>query len=115
MNGTAKLHFSINDSFIYYIKQEVCNQVWVTLYDYPGLKTCLGLKAYIEDCIRVSWGLSVQSPGYVIKYDAQTFDARLFTRFHASNVEESRVKSVLWPALLEGESGPCVHKGVIMT
>ena len=93
----------------------MCNQVWVTLYDYPGLKTCSGLKAYIEDCVRVSWGLTVQLPGYHIKYDTKTFDEKLFTRFHAADGSSDVIKTVLWPALLEGENGPCVHKGVVQT
>ena len=32
-------------------------QLWATLYDYPSLKTCNGLLKYIENCVRLSWGL----------------------------------------------------------
>ena len=37
--------------------QEVTSQIWATLYDYPCLKDCQGLKHYINKCVRVSWGL----------------------------------------------------------
>ena len=37
--------------------QDVTTQLWATLYDYPCLKACKGLRDYIENCVRVSWGL----------------------------------------------------------
>ena len=37
--------------------QEVTSQIWATLYDYPCLKDCPGLRIYIDKCVRVSWGL----------------------------------------------------------
>ena len=43
-----------------YLLQEVCSQIWATLYDYPGLKTCDGLIKYIKECVRTAWGLTAQ-------------------------------------------------------
>ena len=63
--------------------QEVCTQIWATLYDYPSLKvinnfllislyliilttlslssqSCDGLIAYIKECVRTAWGLTNQ-------------------------------------------------------
>ena len=40
--------------------QEVCTQIWATLYDYPGLKSCDGLIKYIKECVRTAWGLTNQ-------------------------------------------------------
>ena len=40
--------------------QEVCTQIWATLYDYPGLKSCDGLIKYIKECVRTAWGLNTQ-------------------------------------------------------
>ena len=40
--------------------QEVCSQIWATLYDYPGLKTCDGLIKYIKECVRTAWALTNQ-------------------------------------------------------
>lgn len=37
--------------------QDVCNQIWATLYDYPSLKACDGLIRYIKECVRTAWGL----------------------------------------------------------
>ena len=40
--------------------QEVCTQIWATLYDYPRLKSCDGLIKYIKECVRTAWGLTNQ-------------------------------------------------------
>jgi hypothetical protein len=37
--------------------QDVCNQIWATLYDYPSLKSCDGLIRYIKECVRTAWAL----------------------------------------------------------
>ncbi|XP_035226904.1 uncharacterized protein LOC118199211 [Stegodyphus dumicola] len=94
---------------------EVCSQIYATLYDYPCLKTCTGLANYVKDCVRLSWCLVNQNPPYVIDYEARTFRRDMHVRFHTSSQSTDVIKSYLWPALLEGENGPCVHKGVILT
>ena len=70
---------------------------------------------YVEECVRLAWALSVQTPPFVIEYDAWQFDDNKFVRFHTSNSESNYVKSILWPALLEGEGGACVFKGIVIT
>jgi hypothetical protein len=40
-----------------YLMQDVCNQIWATLYDYPSLKSCDGLIRYIKECVRTAWAL----------------------------------------------------------
>lgn len=37
--------------------QDVCNQIWATLYDYPCLRTCDQLVKYIKDSVRLAWAL----------------------------------------------------------
>jgi len=95
--------------------EEVCRRLWVTLYDYPRLKNCRGLLSYIEECVQLSWVLHIQNPPLVIDHEATTFDENKHVRFHSSNPESKVIKSVLWPVLLEGEQGPCLAKGVVIT
>ncbi|KAK7077479.1 hypothetical protein SK128_021860, partial [Halocaridina rubra] len=94
---------------------EVCQQIWATLYDYPTLKTCEGLLQYIKDCVRLAWGLSNQMPPYAIDYETRTFKKELHVRFHTADPESNVIKTYLWPALVEGSGGPCVQKGVVVT
>ncbi|CAL1291997.1 unnamed protein product [Larinioides sclopetarius] len=95
--------------------EEVLSQIWATLYDYPSLKTCEGLKHYVKDCVRLAWSLSNQSPPFMIEYEGRVFRKDLHVRFHSSNQESDHIKTYLWPTLLEGRNGPCVHKGVVIT
>ncbi|CAH0389094.1 unnamed protein product [Bemisia tabaci] len=84
---------------------EVSSQLWATLYDYPSLKCCNGLIQYIRDSVRLAWALVNQ----------RVFKKDIHVRYHASNTESAQVRTYLWPALLEGPAGPCVHKAVVIT
>lgn len=97
------------------IVHDVCQNIYATLYDYPGLKSCAGLVDYTKNTVRLAWGLSVQDPPYYIVYDLRTFQASALTRFHTSDSESTNVRSFLWPMLVEGQSGQCVAKGVVIT
>ncbi|CAN8024087.1 unnamed protein product [Ixodes persulcatus] len=93
---------------------EVCAQIWATLYDYPCLKGCQGLARYVRDCVRLAWALTVQ--GFGIEYETRVFRRDLHVRFHTSNHESDHIRTYLWPALLRAASqGACVHKGVVVT
>ncbi|KAL5020864.1 hypothetical protein ScPMuIL_000019 [Solemya velum] len=94
---------------------EVCTQIYATLYDYPSLKQCEGLQQYVSDCVRIAWGLTVQSPSFVILYDSRVFHPQLHTRFHTSNPDSEQIMNFLWPALLEGPNGRCVQKAMVVT
>ena len=54
-------------------------------------------------------------PPYVIEYETRTFVPDRHVRFHASNPGEQSIRTYLWPALMEGKTGPCVHKAVVLT
>ncbi|KAL3863112.1 hypothetical protein ACJMK2_004886 [Sinanodonta woodiana] len=95
--------------------EEVSSQIYATLYDYPDLKTCLKFHQYIAECVRVAWGLSVQTPAYLILYDSRIFQADLHERFHTSDPDSNVITSFLWPALIEGCNGPCVQKAFVTT
>lgn len=77
-----------------------------------------------------------QNPAYCIEYETRNYTGDLHVRFHSSNPSSevrisfldqySKLSSIaltvlqaittyLWPALLEGVSGPCVQKGVVIT
>lgn len=95
--------------------EEVCDRVWDTLYDFPKLRHCPGLLRYIEDCVRLAWALTVQNPPFNINFEFASFSPDLHTRFHTSDPSSDTVRAVLWPVLTEGDNGPCVYKGVVIT
>ncbi|KAH7983875.1 hypothetical protein HPB52_014987 [Rhipicephalus sanguineus] len=93
--------------------EEVCAQIWATLYDYPCLKGCAGLTRYVCDCVRLAWALSVH--GFALEFETRAFRRELHVRFHTSDHRSERIRTYLWPALLQAPRGPCVHKGVVIT
>ncbi|RUS81293.1 hypothetical protein EGW08_010935, partial [Elysia chlorotica] len=97
------------------IVHEVCQNIYATLYDYPGLQTCDGLVEYARTAVRLAWGLSVQVPPYTISYDARKFLPQNHDRFHTSDSDSDDIKSFLWPMLVDGQTGLCVTRGVVIT
>ncbi|KAI9564615.1 hypothetical protein GHT06_008356 [Daphnia sinensis] len=95
--------------------EDVCNQIWATLYDYPCLRSCEPLVKYIKDSVRLAWSLVNQSPPYVLDYEARSFNADYHIRFHTSDPNDNSIKTYLWPALVEGHNGPCLQKAVVIT
>lgn len=95
--------------------QEVCSQIYATLYDYPSLKQCEGLRNYIESCIHTAWGLSVQRPPFTLLYDSKVFQPDLHIRAEPSNNQSILIQNILWPALLQTNHGPCVHRAIVQT
>ncbi|OQR70653.1 hypothetical protein BIW11_11489 [Tropilaelaps mercedesae] len=95
--------------------QDVCQQILATLYDYPCLKECRGLITYVGDSVRLAWALSTQTPPYRLEFEARAFRPDYHVRFHSSNQGSDHIRNYLWPALIEAENGPCVHKGVVIT
>lgn len=93
--------------------EEVCAQIWATLYDYPCLKGCAGLTRYVRDCVRLAWALSVH--GFALEFETRAFYRELHVRFHTSDHRSERIRTYLWPALLQAPRGPCVHKAVVIT
>ena len=50
----------------------------------------------------------------MIEYEVREFRSDIHVRFHTSQPEGVAVKTYIWPALLEGKDGPCVHKAVVV-
>ncbi|KAK3870127.1 hypothetical protein Pcinc_024606 [Petrolisthes cinctipes] len=73
--------------------EEVCQQIWATLYDYPSLKLCDGLLQYVKDCVRLAWGLCNQTPPYVIDYETRTYRKDSHVRFHTADPEKEMIKT----------------------
>ena len=48
--------------------QDVCSQIWATLYDYPCLQSCEGLVKYIKDSVRLAWSLVNQVSYKYLKF-----------------------------------------------
>lgn len=97
------------------LQQEVSAQVWQTLYDYPSLKKCPGLLNFISETVQLAWALTVQNPSYVLEFESRRFSTDRHTHFHTSSSDSDVVRTYVWPGLREGEDGPVVYRGVVIT
>ncbi|XP_069140413.1 uncharacterized protein [Argopecten irradians] len=97
------------------VVKEVCTQIYATLFDYPCLKECDGLRDYVTSCVRVAWGLAVQNPPYFLAYDSRRFNPNIHTRVDTCDNQNQDIFSFVWPALTEGYGGPVVHKAMVVT
>jgi len=95
--------------------EEVLNQICSTLFDYPMIRNCSELVKYINNCVKTAWGLSTQSPAYTIEYEEREYRPDMHVKFHSSDTTGTTVRTYIWPALKEGDSGPVVHKAVVIT
>ncbi|OXA57094.1 Mitochondria-eating protein [Folsomia candida] len=95
--------------------EHVASQLWTTLYDYPCLRKCEGLLKYITKCVNTAWRLSNMTPPCILDYETRAFSRTTHVRFHSSDQSSEIIKTYLWPALIEGGNGICIHKGVVIT
>jgi len=50
-----------------------------------------------------------------LEFEARSYNRDMHVRFHSSDPSSEIIKTYLWPALLEGSNGQCLHKGVVIT
>lgn len=67
------------------------------------------VKAYVQDCLKLSWLMVIQDPPMVIVLNPQS-DA--YNNFREYKTRGKYLNYVVWPALLLEEGGPLVMKGV---
>lgn len=100
------------------MKEKLYTQ-YVTQGAHPIVNQILDVGAYlvyIEECVRVSWELCVQSPVMVLNCSERHFDVDLHHRFHLADMSSSIIKAYVWPTLLQSSGPTCVlFKGVVIT
>lgn len=94
-------------------QQEVCSQIWNTLFDYPCLQKCPALVDYVHQCAQLSWSLHVQPTRFSIDITTLLFREEWHSRTHTSDPSSSAIRCYLWPTLFQ--EGICVHRGSVLT
>lgn len=93
--------------------EEVCSQIWDTLFDYPCLQKCPALVDFVQQCAQLSWSLHVQPTQFSMEIEHRLFREDWHSRVHTADSSSSAIKCYLWPALFQ--EGICVHKGSVLT
>lgn len=97
------------------IKREVSKQLWGTLYDFPELQNCPKLREYMDECVRLSWMMTVQTPPMIIEYEATEFSEKLHGRFMTSDMTSVVIKYHIWPTLIDSHSSHVLYRGIVVT
>lgn len=93
--------------------QEVCNQLWKTLFDYPCLRNCPSLVDFVRHCTRLTWSLLVQRSRFTLDIETKVFREEWHSRLHEADNNSDTIRSYQWPTLFE--EGICVVKGMVIT
>lgn len=95
--------------------QEVCDQVWETLYDFPSLKKSASLINFVEDSVRIAWALVTVTPASLVEFGSARFDPTRHALHGSANLSSTEIKRFLWPTLVDANTGAVRSKGVVVT
>ncbi|KAK3607712.1 hypothetical protein CHS0354_016737 [Potamilus streckersoni] len=71
------------------------------------------ISPYISKCVRLSWRMAVQEPPMYLLFKIKRSSPFDKTKFDVYTVNGELVDFLVWPAVLKGEHGECLQKGVI--
>ena len=69
-------------------------------------------KSYIEKCVDLCWGMTLQTPPIVIESsfdDTETFDTKKYRFYQKSG---KRYNYIVWPVMYLHKDGPILTQGV---
>lgn len=94
--------------------QEVKEQLWNTLYDYP-LKECLELNSYINEAVKTCWALINHQPLIKLGFSDLKFYHEWHERADMANQKSENILQFIWPSLVDSSSNACLTKGIVIT
>lgn len=96
------------------IVEDVKEQLWTTLYDYP-LKECHDLNNFINESVKTSWSLINHEPPFKLDYSSSRFDAKIHERSENSNTQSEHIIQYVWPSLMDSTDNFCLSKAIVIT
>ena len=103
-------------TFLFFLPlEDVSKQLWSTLCYFPELQTCVKLKEYKDECVRLLWMLAVQVPPSSIEYKATELSEIFHGRFMTSDMTSLGIKHHMWPALIDSKTGVVLYRGTVVT
>lgn len=81
---------------------------------YSKIKTLAPYISYVEECVRVAWGLCIQTPPMTISCESTVYSPDLHKRFYNADKSSMDIIVYMWPALMQ-TSGPVLVRGVVLT
>lgn len=81
---------------------------------YAEVKGLASFVGYMEECVKVAWGLCIQTPHMTINWKDTVYNPDIHKRFY--NADESMVDIIMymWPTLTE-LNGHVLMQGIVLT
>uniref|UniRef100_A0A1I7TJL0 Mitochondria-eating protein n=1 Tax=Caenorhabditis tropicalis TaxID=1561998 RepID=A0A1I7TJL0_9PELO len=97
------------------IAEELCQDVFKKLKDYPGVDECITVHQYIQKCITISWDIQC-CPDHKLKldYEGIEFEPSRHSRGAYSGTT-NHVVNFIWPALIDTLNNRVLLKAIVLT
>lgn len=69
---------------------------------------------YIEECVKVAWGLCIQSPHMTINCKETVYHPDLHKRFYNADKNQTNIVMYMWPILTQF-NGTVLVRGTVLT
>ena len=69
---------------------------------------------YMEECVKVAWGLCIQTPHMTIDCSETVYNQEHHRRFYSADKRQRDIVMYMWPVLYQF-SGPVLVRGTVLT
>ena len=117
MSRTLFLLIGGTNQFTYMPLQMLMTQLDIKFSSQPlyrKIKTLAPYISYVEECVRVAWGLCIQTPPMTINCESTVYSPDLHKRFYNADKSSTDIIVYKWPVLMQ-TSGPVLVRGVVLT
>ncbi|NP_001360757.1 Mitochondria-eating protein [Caenorhabditis elegans] len=98
-----------------HIAEDLCQQVFKKLDEYPGVEECLTIHQYIQKCISISWDIQCCPERKLkLEYDGAEFEPSRHSRGAYSGTT-NQVVNFIWPALIDTSDNRVLLKAIVLT
>ena len=81
---------------------------------YTEVKALTAVGDYMEECVKVAWGLCIQTPHMTIDCNGTVYDPEHHKRFFTADKRQTDITAYMWPVLRQF-NGPVLVRGIVLT
>lgn len=81
---------------------------------YAEVKSLLPFIGYMEECVKVAWGLCIQTPHMTISCKDTVYSPDIHKRFYNADKSRENIIMYMWPVLAQF-NGPVLVRGIVLT
>ena len=81
---------------------------------YPEVKGLPAVADYMEECVKVAWGLIIQTPHMTIDWSDTVYNPEHHKRFYSADKRQTDILMYMWPVLTQF-NGPILVQGIVLT